>query len=205
MFDIKDLLDIPGKISALVNTTRGALLGQPDEAAEKMAWVLDEIAKIYVFIESETVNYLSLVFLADGTNLIQGRRALLALESGALEIKGHEARGHCHKIHNVYEKYLRRWFKEVLSSQEADQMRQIFDLLGNMDDFMVGALQKVSAWLTSEAEATLNEVEAGNYPAANSRIRDARQQTLQVRRELTRALGQLRALQAEFIAASKTV
>ena len=52
---------------------------------------------------------------------------------------------------------------------------------------------------------TLNEVEAGNYQAANDRIRDARRQTLQVRRELTRSLGQLRALQAEFIVASKTV
>ena len=62
-----------------------------------------------------------------------------------------------------------------------------------------------SGWLTNEAEATLNEVEAGNYQAANDRIRDARRQTLQVRRELTRSLGQLRALQAEFIVASKTV
>src|SRR5437867_2574872 len=77
MFDIRDLLGIPEKISNLVNMTRGALLGQPDEAAEKMAWVIDEISKIYAFIETETVNYLSLVFLADGANLVEGRRALL--------------------------------------------------------------------------------------------------------------------------------
>jgi hypothetical protein len=205
MISIGNLLSAAKDASELFNGLKSKLLRQPDEAAIKLAAVFEEISKVFIFIEAETVNYLRLYISPDRTNIVECRGALLGLEAGLLAVKGDEARGHCHKIENIYKKYLKRWFHELLDEHEEEQLRHLFDRLGNMDDYMVEGVKSVCDWLQSDAHAVLNLIDDAQFDDANARIKAARQSLLAPRRAVSEAVRQLRALQADFIAASGAV
>jgi hypothetical protein len=177
---------------------------QKDPAAEKLAEVLDELAKMIGAFDEEIVRYLSLYFSSDDS-IIQGRKVLLGMEVGQSYIRVNEARGHCHKITNIYDKYLKRWFKDVLTSDEAQQLDWLFTNLSTADSVMIDAMRQLTNWLVSETRQTLDEVSVGNLIGANQRIALARADVRQAREELTSAMAELRGLQADFISVSGTV
>jgi hypothetical protein len=205
MFDLGDLLGIAKDVGELFSRLKEKLLRQPDEAAAKLADVLEELAKIFVFVDGEIVRFLSVYVLPDRSNIVNCRSTLLGMEGGHLAIKGDEARGHCHKIENIYNKHLQRWFHELLTQQESADLSYLFNRLNNADDNMVRALASVTDWLTQEAHNALNAIDDGQFDDANNRVRDARSAVHQTRRDISEALRTLRALQADFIAASGTV
>jgi hypothetical protein len=199
---ILNLTNLTERFYTAINLAKTNLLRQPDEATLKLADVLDELGKVFSFIEEETVRYLALYFLPDHQNYIECRTSLLKTESGTLAVKGNEARGHCHKISNIYDKHLRRWFHDRLSGAEAQEFQQIFDLLGDMDFHFIRAISTISDWLTEEARITLDMIDADDVQGANRRIRQARMDALPARQAVAGAMGQLRLLQAEFIQAA---
>lgn len=205
MFDLTNLLSVAKDAGDLFSRLKGKLLGQPDEAAGKLADVLEEMSKIFVFVDAEIVRFLAIFIVPDRSNVIECRAVLLSMEGGSLAIKGDEARGHCHKIENIYIKYLRRWFNEVLDLQESADLSFLFNRLNNSDDYMVTGLESVTAWLTQQAETTLDLIDNGQFDDANTVIRTARATVQQTRRDISGALRALRGLQADFIAASGTV
>jgi hypothetical protein len=199
-FQVVDLAEQFGVLQAI----KGKLIRQPDPAADKLVVVLEEISKIYGAIEAELVKYLSLSFAA-GEDPREERTVLLTLEGGQVSARINEARGHCHKIENIYLRFLDPWFGRVLSPAEQEMTRELFRRFGQSDWMMVDDLQKVGAWLANEATETLNLVDAGALDDANKRVRAARKELLPVRQALGKAMGDLRQLQAEFIQASGTV
>lgn len=70
---------------------------------------------------------------------------------------------------------------------------------------MLTAMEAITRWLKDEAEAVLDMVDREDRNGANLRIRAARREVRDARVQLTVAMCDLRALQAQFIAASKTV
>jgi hypothetical protein len=202
---IGNLIKVAKDASDLFNNLKGKLLHQPDEAAVKLAEVFDEVTKIFLFIDAETVSYLRLYVMPDRSNVVECRGVLLAMEGGQLMVKGEEARGHCHKIENIYKKHLKRWFHEILDPNEEYQVHILFDNLSNMDDIMVQGLKSLCGWLQNEANETLNLIENERFDDANARIKSARAALLQPRRDISEALRQLRALQTDFIARSGAV
>ena len=181
------------------------LLSNPSEASLKLAEVLDELSKILDFIENETVRYLEIVFLPDKSNFISCRSALLSLESGYVTIKGYEARGHCHKIMNIYEKYLSRWFSKVLDPNEADDFKNLFENMDSADMDMVYSIRSVTEILKQESEEILDLIDDNKLEDANAKIKAARKDLQQTRRNIVGALTELKLLQASFIASSQTV
>jgi hypothetical protein len=151
MIDIGDLLKIAKDAKSLFDGVKGKLLGQPDEAAQKLALVFEEINKIFLFIDAAMVNYLRLYIAPDRSNVVDCRSVLLGIEGGQLAIKGDEARGHCHKIQNIYNKFLQRWFNKLLNNNEQAELSYLFHKLGNMDDYMVRGLKTVCDWLQNKA------------------------------------------------------
>ena len=199
-------------ISATVNSldnlfakVKDKLLNNPSEASGKLAEVLDELSKILEFVERETVRYLEIIFLPDKSNFISCRSALLSLESGYVSIKGYEARGHCHKISNIYEKYLSRWFSKVLDPSEADEFKNIFMSMNTADIDMVSSIQSVTDMLKQESQEILELIDGDQLEAANFRIKAARKDLQKTRRDIVDALARLKLLQASFIASSQTV
>ena len=66
-------------------------------------------------------------------------------------------------------------------------------------------MRSVCKWLQDEAHENLNLIDDARFDDVNARIKTARQVLLGPRREISEAVRQLRALQADFIAASGTV
>ena len=151
------------------------------------------------------MRYLSLYFDSE-TTIIQGRTVLLGMEVGQSRIRMHEARGHCAKIKNIYEKHLNGRFDSVFRN-DADQqtLKTIFENIGTADDAIIQAVDRVTDWLTQEAEQTLDLVDGGNQLGANQRVTQARIDAKPARIKLTEAMAHLRGRQAEFIASSMTV
>jgi hypothetical protein len=203
MIDFKLLIDLVDKLR-IIQAVKGKLFRQPDPAAEKLAVVLQEISKVYLAIESEVVRYLSLDFDASG-DLAAERAKLLTLEGGQLDLRVKEAVGHCHKISNIYRKYLDRWFHSVLSSSEASEMHDLFSELSTADTTMMLVLHQLTQWLSGEATEALNLVDAGRLDEANGRVKAARKEILPARQAISKAMSDLIQLQADFIAASGKV
>jgi hypothetical protein len=180
------------------------LVRQDDPAAAKLAEVLDELYKMVCALDEEIVRYLSLYFATE-ESIIRGRAVLLGMEVGQSRIRINEARGHCHKIANIYEKYIRRWFQDVLQKEEANKLKDVFENLSSADSLMIRAMESVTDWLVQEAEQTLNQVDNDDLTAANKRIRNARCNVKHTRVDLTEAMSILRGLQADLIVQSGTV
>lgn len=203
MFDIGFLADMVDKLG-VIQAVKGKLLRQPDPAAERLSVALQEISKVFLAIDAELVRYLSLHF-DPADDLVDERAVLLSLEGGALQARLAEARGHCHKIGNIYVRYLSQWFHRVLTPSEAEMLNTLFTELGNVDMGMLQVLDELAAWLSSQVTEALNLVDAGKLDEANTFVRKARVETLPVRQAVSKAMSNLMALQADFIAVSGQV
>lgn len=204
MIGIEKIFELADKVGA-IDALKTRLLSQPDKAAEKLAESLDELYKMFQALDDEIVSYLSLSFEPEDT-ANKARAVLLGMEVGQSRIRMHEARGHCSKIKNIYAKHLSGWFDRVFGTpSERDDVQRLFERMGTVDDATVAAVDVVTAWLTQEAEKTLNLLDSDNRPFASQSVRQARLDVKPARVRLTEAMSQLRALQADFIAASKTV
>lgn len=197
LFNLADKLDI-------IQAVKAKLLRQPDVAADMLVVVLGELTKIFTACEAELLRYLSLTFDKDG-NIAEERKALLTLEGGQIQARAWEAKGHCHKIWNIYQNYLDKWFHKVLSKDEAEEMRRLFEGLSYADSQMELAIHELTQWLTAEAQTVLDLVDIGKYNEANTQIKQARKEILPTRQSISKAMNDLLALQSEFIAISKTV
>ena len=200
---MKDLFDIADKFGIL-QSVKDKLLRQPEAAADKLVAVLGELSKIYGACDAELLRFLSLAFDPAG-GIAEERATLLTLEGGQLWTRTSEARGHCHKIWNIYDRYLHRWFNKVLNPSEASSMENLFKGLTYADSQMESAIQELTNWLTAEAGKTLNLVDAGKYDEANQLVKAARKEILPARQAISKAMSSLLELQAEFITASGTV
>ena len=203
MIDFKLLIDLVDKLG-VIQAVKDKLLRQPDPAADKLVVVLAELSKVYGVIEAELVRYLSLYFDPQ-QGLHEERTILLTLEGGQLRMRVGEARGHCHKIWNIYEKYLERWFHDALTPDEASMMKNLFESLIYADSQMLYALDELTKWLSQESQETLSLVDAGKLDEANGRVRAARKEILPARQAISKAMSDLLQLQADFIAASGKV
>lgn len=199
------MLNTAKDLESLFGKAKDKLLNNPTEASAKLAEVLGELSLILEFVEKETVRYLEIIFLPDKSNFIPCRSVLLSLESGYVIIKGYEARGHCHKVMNIYEKYLDRWFSKVLDAQEAQQIKSLFGRMNTADGDMIEGIKEITRWLKDESEAILRLIDGDKLQEANERIKKARMDVQQTRRDIVEALAQLKLLQASFIVSSQTV
>lgn len=202
-FNPTTLFDLADKLG-IIQSVKAKLFDQPDVAAYKLAIVLGELSKIYVVCESELLRYLSITFNKDA-NMTEERKALLTLEGGQIMNRTQEARGHCHKIWNIYENYLNKWFNKILSEDEIAQMEGLFKSLSYADSQMDMALTELSRWLTSEAEKVLDLVDQEEYERANEIIRAARKEILPTRKAINAAMSRMQQLQSDFILMAKVV
>jgi len=203
MPDFLSVIDLADKLGVL-HAIKDKLVRQIDPAADKLVAVLAEISKIYTAIETEMVSYLGLFF--DPTQgLAAERKSLLMLEGNAISIRIEESRGHCHKIENIFKKFLSPWFQKVLDSADFARTEELFRRLSEADFMMIDDLQKVGAWLAQQAAATLSLVDEKKYDQANVTIVAARREILPTRQAISKALAELRRLESDFIQASQIV
>ncbi|MBN2439940.1 MAG: hypothetical protein JXJ04_01285 [Spirochaetales bacterium] len=204
-FDVNAIKTTVDSLDSLLGRVKDKLLNNPDEASEKLADVLNELSKILDFVEKETIRFLEIIFLPEKSNFLECRSVLLSFESGYAALKGYEARGHCHKIGNIYEKYLNRWGNRVLDPVEADEFRSIFENMNTADYDMIHGIASVTQYLKDESQKILSLIDADKINEANAEIKAARLELQATRCNIVEALAQLKLLQSSFIASAQTV
>jgi hypothetical protein len=126
---------------------------------------------------------------------------LHSLESSVLSARLSGARGHCHRIGNIYDSHLNPWFQRTagLKKSEREELQRLFYSLRERDSLMVDTLDAAAGWLSREAAAVLDLLDKGRVDEANQRIAQARLALLPVRKVAALAMEYLREMEAEFI------
>jgi hypothetical protein len=205
MINLSSINNTIGQLDSLLGSVKEKLLNNPEQASVKLADVLGELGKILDYMEKEIVEYLSLNFNDDKSNFVVNRSKLLSFESGFTMIKANEARGHCHKISNIHEKYLSTWFSKHLDPADTAKFKMLFDSMNYADGDMIQAINELSGYLMFQSELVLNILDTDNIQGANQIIIQARLDVQQDRRDLVNSLSRLKLLQASFIASSEVV
>lgn len=199
------LYDLADRFGVL-DAAQAAVVSQPDQAAKRLAEVLMELIKTVEALDAEMVRYLSLSFHSP-EGIAEARTILLGMEVGGSVIRINETRGHCHKIKHIYDAHLDKWFDKLFakSSAERNALATLFEGLGTADDYMIGAMHEVAAWLEMEAGLTLDAVDSNDLLGAGGRVSQARLVAKPARKRLVETAARLRGLQADFIRVAKTV
>jgi hypothetical protein len=156
-----------GKLSS-ARIVIGKLKAQPDVAAQKLGQALEEVAKTLQAVDGAASSYLSLGI--DEGALDKTSQLLLHIESGKLKTDVENGLGHCHRIWQIYQTYLNKWFSKALAADEQASMEAVFLELGNADDDLFADLGRVAEILQHEAEAVLDLVVKGDKEKARARV-----------------------------------
>jgi hypothetical protein len=204
-FPPQDILETANQLGILA-TVKRKLVNQPDPAAAKLAIVLEELSKIYYAFDDELTAYTSLFFDESDPKQLRRERAVLAkLEGGAIQARINQARGHCSKIWNIYQRYLTPWFRKVLSRDENEQVEELFRELSDIDSKWIADIDAVAWWLAQEATAAGELVERNDLAKANERVDAARKQLRPLRRVISETMVQMRSLESDVIEISGAV
>jgi hypothetical protein len=179
---------------------------QPDPAAKHLAEILEQLANTFDAIDTEINDYLGLWFNAKNPyQIAKARKKLLELEGGKVKVRISQVRVHCHKIGSIYEKYLDKWFKKVLSPTEYNELKGIFWGLSVADDTLSCVISNLGCWLEKRARRIQELLDETNYTQANQEIQKDRIEVRANREKLVQVMQDLYTLQAEFIKVSKII
>jgi hypothetical protein len=185
-----EALGIIGKLVA-------KLKAQPDLAALKLAEALDEIGKTWQVMDTAITQFLKLGIDSDAME--KNSEVLLRIEGGGLLNEVKDGRGHCHIIGNIFDKYLDRWFAEVLKGEELDSIRRVFDMLSEADDDVFLYMENVAEQLQTEATQVLDMASTGKVNEAKSRVLAFRKELQPLRLGMSGTLQKLYNLKSDFI------
>ena len=197
MIEFKPLADLADKLG-VIQSVKNKLIQQRDPAIEKFIIALEEISKLYSATESELARYLS-VWLEKETDNKKERELLISLESGPLLLRWTSARGHCHKLINIYKAHLDKWFAKLLNPNELDQIQELFGEFAIVEGGFIENLDTLTRWLSVQATDTLELLDKGHVDDANTHIRKARKAILPFRRQINQAMQGMLEVQADLI------
>jgi hypothetical protein len=205
----KDLTEVSEKLG-VIDAIRRQLVTQPDPALDKLATALAEVSKIYDVLQAEIKNLLSLYFdpsdTPEAAKSRAGERAILvALEGRELVARMRQAKGHSGKIENIYQKFLDPWFQRVLKPDQANEMFGFFHFFHGVDLHMVQRIEDAAGWISQQAKAIADLVDADRFDEANQRIKELRNELRPVREQIADIMKALFDLEARFTEQSGAV
>jgi hypothetical protein len=174
----------------------GKLKAQPDIAAQKLGQALEEVAKTLQAVDGAASSYLSLGI--DEGALDKNSQLLLHIESGKLKTDVENGLGHCHRIWQIYQTFLNKWFSRALAPDEQASMEAVFLELGNADDDLFADLGRVAEILQHEAEIVLNLVVNGDKAMARTKVLESLPPLRPMRKTIAGTMQKLYALKNEF-------
>jgi hypothetical protein len=188
----KEIDESIGIIAKLI----GKLKAQPDVAAQKLGQALEEVAKTLQVVDGAASSYLSLGI--DQGALEKNSKLLLEIEGGKLRTDVENGRGHCHRIWQIYETFLNKWFSKALAPAEQQSMETVFVKLGNADDDLFVHLAKVAGTLQQEAKDVLDLVVNGDAAGARKRVLESLPALRPLRKTMAGTMQTLYGLKNEF-------
>jgi hypothetical protein len=188
----------------LLRGLKNRLTRDEQKAAQDLDRVLDEVMKVYRAIDNELGLYLGLD-LTDDEDRRAARAELLRLERQPLGERLQSARGHCHKIANIYNRDLTTWIDNVVKGQEAQSLHEVFRYLTLYDLQMLQQIDELVGWLVPRASETLTFLDQGDVERAAALVRSSRLEALPVSQAIAELAQKVRQAQTEFIQAAGVV
>ena len=173
------------------------LLGDPSLAAQQLGVALTEVRRTLGSLRETMLEIRNLGVRGQDPDDV--RRALRRIESGELYEEVIRAKGSCHKIGNIYDRYLDAWFTKVLKPDEASELRVLFTALRNSDGWAVDAQERLlreAKPLVTEISALLN---AGGEDAAIRRVKAFSASFAPTLERLSATMAVMLELEANFI------
>jgi hypothetical protein len=206
---ISGTISATNELAGLLGTfakVKQKLLAQPSAAAEKLAFVLNEIGKTFEVVETELSRLLVLGASPEALKnaMTSSENPLYELEGPKLRARVEQGRGHCHLIGNVYDEYLDKWLSRVLDPAEYQELQSVFDRLSEADDDLFWRLVSVSDYVETTARTTLDEAINEDWDSAHERLANARRDVRPLRTAIGTAMVQLYSLKNDFIDMSGT-
>lgn len=200
---LNPLITVLSSLSGL-EQVKSKLKKNPDIAGEKLLIVLSELGKSYQALDDSLLGLVTLSF-DDEENMREAQRFLMDMQSGRLRIAVEAARGHCHTISNIYQRYLSKWFSRVLNRSEAAELEHLFRQLDEFDSLFIGSLERLYRQLDETVDQLLKDLKTGRIHDARSRVKKLANDLRDPRRDLASGLAMLWTLQGEFTELSGAV
>lgn len=146
-------LDVFKKVDeavSILDKYKCKLKGDYDTAYLKLDEALDEIDKMVESILEQLKKFMYLE--TDDRIREELEKDLFDFEVNSMGKRIEKSRGHCHKVDNIYGKYLDGFFSTRLNTDELKEMRHAFLMLSNMDGYLYTAIEQISEDLSQKAE-----------------------------------------------------
>jgi len=193
---VKSAQELDSAIGMLAKVM-GKLKAHPDLAAEKLGQALGEVAKTLQVVDNAASEYLSLG-IDDGA-LAKNSKLLLDIDVGRLGTEVERGRGHCHKIDDIYSKYLDKWFERALNKDEYPLVKGVFGGLQHADSDLFVDLATVAQKLEQEATVVLDFVVPGDEASARARVLSALPALRPLRKTISKTMQTLYSMQSDFV------
>jgi hypothetical protein len=187
-------IDELDKAVGLIGRLLSKLRAQPDLAALRLSAALDEIAKTYLAVSTAISTYIG-VDPAEPA----ARGQVQAIANHDLDWVVEQGRGHCHAIMNIYERYLRRWFEQVLDPNEQREYRDVFYELSGADSALFERLTGMVFQLADDAAITLQYILEDDPDQATQHIKATFKTLAPTQRALSQGMVEIYRLKNEFI------
>ncbi len=194
---LKEVIDLLDALKIL-EKVKAKLLNNPDAAAGKLSGVLNELAKSYQTLDDAMVSMAMLSFRSE-EEFKDALRDLLKLGGGRVRAEIAEARGHCAKIWNIYERDLHGWFSRVLNREETSKLEELFERLHGFDTEFIWAIEQISDDLERIANELLQLVYQNKHAEAQEKVKTLAAELSEPRKALSEGMVRLWNLQAFFI------
>ena len=179
------------------------LKADPDKAAGDLAEALEEIEKSCKALDDAMKNYLTLG-LKSGA-LDDGSDVLLGISGGGLLAGVRKGLGSCHKMANIYDNSVNRWFERVFrnDTQAYRDLADIFLMLRSADGDMFDLMANTASQMQAYANETLALVAQDRKPEARAHVIASMPDINALRARINDLLAGLYGLRAQFISATR--
>jgi hypothetical protein len=195
IFKLAEELGVLQKIKVL-------FVAEYNEAARRLADVLGELEKNYTAIDDELERFVGLSFGPPDTD-VDADRKLKPFERAEVERRMHDARGHCSRIKNIYDVYLKEKLGRLLyDDTKRYEVTNLFVEMMDMDGKMSAAITDLADVLSMQFTKLQRLVKDRKFDDANREVAEARVAIQPLRQRMNQALVGLLRLRADYMEVS---
>jgi flagellar biosynthesis chaperone FliJ len=195
------------------------LIQNKREAANQLVRVINEIDKIYKYLDGILVDLLTLGIYTnqneenDSNNIDSiniANRTLLRFNNLRLESDIESVRGSCSEIRRIYETYLNTWFNKLISDKkinkkEYDDLEAVFDKLSSSDDDLIHSAQSLINYLNPWISILDNQLKNKEYKKFNETIDQLSTELNDFRDEISKSTFELIKLKNSYLEITRTL
>jgi hypothetical protein len=203
---INETIGLGEKLADLLKSVQQNLVGNKEQAAKELVLVIDEVVKFYQVAQEEMSSFQNMNF-SDPTHSMAGKKILLDIQSGMMQVRIAEASGSCAKIKRVYESHLDTWFLRIFGKESVQYMdtQKIFNELSAYDISMIEAAKNLETYFTDKSAHMLIFLSEHNTTKLIEYHTLTIQEVTETRKKLSLVVKQLVDLKNDFFQSAEII